>query len=425
MLSTPRVSTQNNVEAEITQGVQIPIQTVANNTVTVSFKDAALTLKVTPQITAADTVIMKIALENASAGLQPVGERHSAHQHPAREHAGARERRPDHGDRRHLRQPGAVAERSDARALSQVPLLKWLFKRDQVSDRAPELLIFITPKITKDLIMRRTLQHVAIASAVLASVSCGDVVRDKPRAGGPVVNTLEAAPSGGHGANTFTGTLLSDVVVLSTAAPCSATAPCATVFNDLGRVVLGIAPKNITVTPTSNNQVTISRYHVDFIRADRHNIAARRRAVSVRRRGHRHRAGERHLTLSFELVRHTAKEESPLAQLASNPAIIHAIARITFYGQDLVGNAISVTGSMNVDFGNSGTHEDTRSFDSSLSRPRSGPRPASTRPRSRGCRDLRRSRRLSGCRPFPTASTRMAHRSRRCRSRRSARPARR
>ncbi|MGH9148231.1 MAG: type IV pilus secretin PilQ, partial [Vicinamibacterales bacterium] len=66
LLSTPRVSTQNNVEAEITQGVQIPIQTVANNTVTVSFKDAALTLKVTPQITAANTVIMRIAVENAS-----------------------------------------------------------------------------------------------------------------------------------------------------------------------------------------------------------------------------------------------------------------------------------------------------------------------------------------------------------------------
>ncbi len=67
VISTPRVSTQNNVEAEIAQGTQIPIQTVANNTVTVTFKDAALVLRVTPQITAANTVIMKIALENAQA----------------------------------------------------------------------------------------------------------------------------------------------------------------------------------------------------------------------------------------------------------------------------------------------------------------------------------------------------------------------
>ena len=35
ILSTPRLTTQNNIEAEVAQGVQIPIQTVANNTVTV------------------------------------------------------------------------------------------------------------------------------------------------------------------------------------------------------------------------------------------------------------------------------------------------------------------------------------------------------------------------------------------------------
>ena len=64
LLSTPKVTTQNNQQAEIKQGVQIPIQTVANNTVTVQFKDAALKLVVTPQITAADTVIMRIRLEN-------------------------------------------------------------------------------------------------------------------------------------------------------------------------------------------------------------------------------------------------------------------------------------------------------------------------------------------------------------------------
>jgi len=33
--------------------------------------------------------------------------------------------------------------------LGSVPLLKWLFKRDQVSDQSTELLIFITPRIIK------------------------------------------------------------------------------------------------------------------------------------------------------------------------------------------------------------------------------------------------------------------------------------
>ena len=59
ILSQPKVMMQNNFEAEMTQGVQIPIQTVSNNTVTVTFKDAALTLKVKPQITAAGTVMVE------------------------------------------------------------------------------------------------------------------------------------------------------------------------------------------------------------------------------------------------------------------------------------------------------------------------------------------------------------------------------
>ena len=44
ILSTPRVTTQNNKLAEVTQGFQIPIQTEQNNTVSVTFKDAALKL---------------------------------------------------------------------------------------------------------------------------------------------------------------------------------------------------------------------------------------------------------------------------------------------------------------------------------------------------------------------------------------------
>src|SRR5512140_3972132 len=46
ILSTPRVLAQNNYVAKMMQGVQIPIQTVANNTETVQFKDAALQLEV-------------------------------------------------------------------------------------------------------------------------------------------------------------------------------------------------------------------------------------------------------------------------------------------------------------------------------------------------------------------------------------------
>ena len=87
VLSTPRVTTQNNVEAEIMQGVQIPLVTPAtpNSPETVTYKDAALTLRVTPQITAANTVIMQIMVENASPG-EPRGQQRPD-QHATREHA--------------------------------------------------------------------------------------------------------------------------------------------------------------------------------------------------------------------------------------------------------------------------------------------------------------------------------------------------
>ena len=137
------------MEAEITQGVQIPIQTVANNTVTVSFRDAALTLKVTPQITAAGTVIMKIALENSSPdfsksvnGIPPINTQRANTSVLV-------------NDGQTTVIGGIFLSTSQTQndqtpGLGNVPLLKWLFKRELVGpDSSTELLIFITPKISK------------------------------------------------------------------------------------------------------------------------------------------------------------------------------------------------------------------------------------------------------------------------------------
>ena len=148
LLSTPRVTTQNNIAAEMTQGVQIPIQTVSNNTVTVSFRDAALTLKVTPQITAANTVIMQIAVENSQAdfsravnGIPPINTQRA--------------------NTSVLVSDGATTviggvyvtnqqnQNDRTPGVSRIPLLGWLFKRDSVNDTSTELLIFITPRIIK------------------------------------------------------------------------------------------------------------------------------------------------------------------------------------------------------------------------------------------------------------------------------------
>jgi type IV pilus assembly protein PilQ len=148
ILSTPRVSTQNNIEAEITQGIQIPIQTIANNTVTVQFRDAALTLKVTPQITAANTVIMRIALENAA----PDFSRSVNNIPPIDTQRANTQVLVSDGETTVI--GGIYVSREQASqdrtpGLHRLPLLGWLFKRDELSDESRELLIFITPKISR------------------------------------------------------------------------------------------------------------------------------------------------------------------------------------------------------------------------------------------------------------------------------------
>jgi type IV pilus assembly protein PilQ len=148
ILSTPRVSTQNNIEAEITQGIQIPIQTVANNTVTVTFKDAALTLKVKPQITAANTVIMQIAVENAS----PDFSRQVNNIPPIDTQRANTRVQVNNGETTVI---GGIYKSREQNTqdrtpgLHRVPLFGWLFKRDTVTDENRELLIFITPKIAR------------------------------------------------------------------------------------------------------------------------------------------------------------------------------------------------------------------------------------------------------------------------------------
>ena len=148
ILSTPRVSTQNNVEAEITQGQQIPIQTQANNTITVTFKDAALTLRVLPQITAVGTVIMKITIENAAAdysrqvnGIPPIDTQRAVTSVLV----------PD-GETTVIGGIYVTSEQANqgrTPVLHQIPLLGWLFKRDSTLEQNRELLIFITPRIVK------------------------------------------------------------------------------------------------------------------------------------------------------------------------------------------------------------------------------------------------------------------------------------
>ena len=150
IISSPRVMTQNNVEAEILQGDQIPYQTVANNTVTVQFKEAALTLRVTPQITASNTVIMQVELENSfpdfarALGDPPIP--------PIVTQRARTTVQVGDGETTVI---GGIFENTQSQrssrtpGLHRIPLLGWLFRNSDRSESTDELMIFITPQIVR------------------------------------------------------------------------------------------------------------------------------------------------------------------------------------------------------------------------------------------------------------------------------------
>ena len=197
-----------------------------------------------------------------------------------------------------------------------------------------------------------------LAAVAAATASCGDVVRDGRAPMFLVIDQLTATRGGTTG--NAGSTLSSDVLTNVTSPdPCTPAAPCPTIFGDSGSVQLRLAPKDITTAgtpsaPSTNNDVTINRYHVSYRRADGRNVqgvdvpyafdGAATGTVPV--------SGT--LLLGFTIVRNTAKMEPPLVQLVSSPTIITTIADVTFYGRDLVGNEISTTGSIQIDFGNFG-----------------------------------------------------------------------
>ena len=204
--------------------------------------------------------------------------------------------------------------------------------------------------------IRQRMTVVAAALGAAARVSCGDVVRSGQSPMFVVIDSLQAR-SGGITLGPLSGSLQSDVITMvRTPLPCSANSPCPTVFNDSGTASFHLSQKDTTsaTAPTTNNAVTLNRYRVTFRRADGRNTPGvdvpygfdGGMTVTIPPVGS--------ASVTFELVRHVNKEESPLVQLINSPTIISTIADITFYGQDQVGNEVMVTGSITVDFGNFG-----------------------------------------------------------------------
>ena len=151
-VSNPKVLTSDRCRASIEQGQQIPFQTVSQNGTQTQFKDASIILEVTPQITPSGSVIMDLYITKDSRGdLTPDGLAINTRQVTASV-------RVEDGETIVL---GGVYEADTVDIVNSVPwfadlpIVGWMFRKTTKSDFKKELLVFITPKITKDSLKMR------------------------------------------------------------------------------------------------------------------------------------------------------------------------------------------------------------------------------------------------------------------------------
>jgi len=150
IVSSPKVIAQNNNTATIRSGLQLPVQTVANNTVTVQYVDATLRLEVTPQITAEGTVVLDLDIkkqEPATALLVQGAQNAPIFTRDAKTKLLVRD-----GGTQVI---GGIYQLNDQNTdnrvpgVHRIPILGWLFRGKTIQQRHDELLIFITPRIMK------------------------------------------------------------------------------------------------------------------------------------------------------------------------------------------------------------------------------------------------------------------------------------
>jgi len=148
IISSPRVITGDQVEATIEQGTEIPYQQATSSGATsVSFKKATLSLKVKPQVTPDDNVIMNLNVHKDSVGQNTL--------------AG-----PSIDTKQIITEVlvenggtvviGGIYQQTETNQTNKIPVLGdlpfvgWLFKQNLKTDDRTELLIFISPRILKD-----------------------------------------------------------------------------------------------------------------------------------------------------------------------------------------------------------------------------------------------------------------------------------
>ncbi len=147
IISSPKVTTLDNTQAKIQQGVSIPYQTVSQMGTQTQFIDAVLSLEVTPHITANGSIIMKIKAEKnapdtsilSASGVPSIDKKEADTQVLVKS-----------GETTVI---GGIYQFNKSTTVSgvpwfyKIPLIGWLFKNTTKTNTTSELLIFITPRI--------------------------------------------------------------------------------------------------------------------------------------------------------------------------------------------------------------------------------------------------------------------------------------
>jgi type IV pilus assembly protein PilQ len=145
IISNPKVITSDNKPAIIKQGQQIPYQTVSQSGTQTEFKDAVLSLEVTPQVTKDNNIKLKIKATKDrplfSTTPPTIDKKEATTEVIVRD-----------GETAVI---GGIYEVTDDSSeamvpfLGKIPGLGWLFKKESKTMDKQELLIFITPVIVK------------------------------------------------------------------------------------------------------------------------------------------------------------------------------------------------------------------------------------------------------------------------------------
>jgi type IV pilus assembly protein PilQ len=149
IISSPKVTTMDNVKASIKQGQEIPYVTIdKDGNRSITFKEAVLKLDVKPKITPDGTISMEIKATNDSAdyaegvllgGNPPINKSEVESKIVVND-----------GDTIVI---GGILITSDQRQVSgvpwfmKIPVLGWLFKTESVDKKRQQFMVFITPKI--------------------------------------------------------------------------------------------------------------------------------------------------------------------------------------------------------------------------------------------------------------------------------------